>query len=138
MLLLGATLTGVATASTTAAAGNAAAANAAAAPLPTRVVAGVVAARLVVLPLLGLAFVLTAYRIGLFPSPPPDRAFVIVLVLTHAVPTALNVHALSVLFCGPRAQAAMARLVLAQYLACVVTIPPALGVALAAARGDWV
>jgi predicted permease len=138
MLLLGATLAGVATAASSSSSsfepGGAGATAAAAPPLPARVVACVVAARLVVLPLLGLAFVLACYRLGLFPSPPPDGAFVVVLVLTHAVPTALNVHALAVLLCGARAQAAMARLVLAQYLACVLTLPPALAVALAAAR----
>lgn len=134
MLLLGATLTGVAGGGGGGRRGaGASGAASPAPPLPWSVVAAVVAARLIVLPLLGTAGVFLAYRLGIFPSPPPDRAFVVVLVLTHAVPTALNVHALSVLFCGAEAAAAMARLVLAQYLCCVATLPVWLGAALAVA-----
>jgi len=107
-------------------------------PLPARVVAAVAAGRLLLLPLAGLAFVRLAYSVGLFPSPPPDRAFVVVLLLVHGVPTALNVHALAVLYCGAEGQAAMARLVVAQYLGSALTLPLALGLALAAARGGWV
>lgn len=90
---------------------------------PTRLVVGVAAARLLVLPALGAGWLLAARAAGWLPAL-PDPAFVLVMLLQNAVPTALNVHTLATMYRSRDAE--VGATLFWQYLASCVTLPAAL------------
>ncbi len=90
-----------------------------AAQVPWRVVAAVVACRLVLLPLLGLAAVEAALKLGLFTA--PDPMFLVVMLLQNTVPTALNVHAIATIHRSKEQE--VGALMFYQYLATVFIVP---------------
>jgi hypothetical protein len=85
-----------------------------------RLVAAVVAVRLVALPLLGGAVVLGTGVAGLWEA--LDPLFVFVLILINAAPTAPAVQALASMFRANEAETAA--LIFWQYVAYVVALPP--------------
>ncbi len=62
-----------------------------AAPVPLRLIGLVTAARLLLLPLLGLGLVMGAYALRLFPA--PDPIYLLVLLIQNTAPTAIMVGA---------------------------------------------
>eukprot|EP00887_Chlorella_sp_A99_P005248 scaffold1.g5248.t1 len=86
--------------------------------LPWRVTLGVVVARLVVLPALMTGVLTACLRAGLHA---PDPMFFLVLCLSNATPTAINMQTITVLY--KHGEAEMSTLLFWQYLASVATLP---------------
>jgi predicted permease len=88
--------------------------------LPAAVAAGVAAARLLLMPLLGVGWVLAARGLGFLPPSTP-RLLVLVMLIQNAVPTALNVHT----FCtmNRNREAEMGALIFYEYVASLATVP---------------
>lgn len=105
---------------------------------PARVVVGVAAARLLVLPALGVGWLIAARAAGWLAAS-PDPAFVLVMLLQNSVPTALNVHTLATI--SRCRDAEVGATLFWQYLASCVTLPIALMVyerlLAAGAFGRW-
>lgn len=97
------------------------------AAVPGRVVATLAALRLVILPVLGGAAVLGLRSWGAYE--PPDRMFVLVLLLMQAMPSALNLYTLAAVHNNHADE--LATMLFWQYLACVLTIPMSVAVFLA-------
>ncbi|MBN2450052.1 MAG: AEC family transporter [Lentisphaeria bacterium] len=85
--------------------------------IPTRVYAGVIWGRLILMPVIGCLYTLTLLRFGLLPE---DPMFLLVLLLESAVPSATNL----IVMCQvhSRGEAAMSRLLVVTYVAAVVTL----------------
>ena len=98
-------------------------------------IAGVIAARLALVPALGALAVLGAAKLGAFA--PLDPMFMYVLLVQNAAPTAINVQAIATMFGNHERE--MAALLFWQYMAAIVALPcilsaymyllPALGLA---------
>ncbi|GBF90775.1 auxin efflux carrier family protein [Raphidocelis subcapitata] len=88
--------------------------------LPRRTIAAVAAARLVLLPLLGVGWVLAARAAGLLPASTP-RLVVLVMLCVNSVPTALNVHTLCTMH--GNCEAEMGAVIFYEYVASIVTVP---------------
>uniref|UniRef100_A0A383VGS0 Uncharacterized protein n=1 Tax=Tetradesmus obliquus TaxID=3088 RepID=A0A383VGS0_TETOB len=86
---------------------------------PLRVVLGVTAARLLLLPLLGTGWLLLASKAGWLLA--PDSVFLLVMLIQNSVPTALNVHTLATL--NSNREEEVGALLFWQYLASCVTTP---------------
>ncbi|WIA28427.1 hypothetical protein OEZ86_010972 [Tetradesmus obliquus] len=86
---------------------------------PLRVVLGVTAARLLLLPLLGTGWLLLASKAGWLLA--PDSVFLLVMLIQNSVPTALNVHTLATL--NSNREEEVGALLFWQYLASCITTP---------------
>jgi auxin efflux carrier family protein len=84
-----------------------------------RAVIALIAIRLLVLPTLGAAIVLSLRSMDLWSERSP--MFTLVLLLQHAMPSALNIHTVAALHGNH--ESAVASMLFWQYLACVLTIP---------------
>lgn len=87
--------------------------------LPLHVTAAVLLVRLVLQPMLSTALILAALRLRLFAS--PDPMFLLILLLSNATPTAINIQTLTVLYRVGEAE--MATMLFWQYIAAVLTLP---------------
>ncbi|KAK9839802.1 hypothetical protein WJX81_002851 [Elliptochloris bilobata] len=87
--------------------------------LPARLIAGVVALRLLLMPLCGMALVLGLLRMGWIS--PPDEIFLVVLLLAHSTPTAINMQTVATLH--QNGEAEMSCLLFWQYVCSFITLP---------------
>ncbi|GAX80754.1 hypothetical protein CEUSTIGMA_g8189.t1 [Chlamydomonas eustigma] len=88
-----------------------------------------VIARLVVLPTVGTACILGAHSLGLLKQ--CDPTVLVVMLLTHAVPTALMLHGMATMYSDKEDE--VANILFWQYLACVITLPICMSVFLSIA-----
>ena len=75
--------------------------------------------RLAVLPALGIAIVMGLKAAGVFE--PPDRVFMLVLLISHCMPSALNVYAMAAV--NGTYHDEVATMLFWQYMVAVVSIP---------------
>ena len=96
------------------------------AKVPWRAIVSLCLLRLIVLPVLGFLCVLGLKAVGAFTS--PSKVFMLVLLVQHSMPSALNVYAMAAVGgCCPNEVATM---LFWQYVASVVTIPACVAVIL--------
>lgn len=88
--------------------------------LPAANVAGIIGTKLVLSPMLGLAVVLAAQRIGLV-GPGADPLAVLVMMVAWSTPTAILVHSLSLVH--KNGEDEVSALLFYEYLAAAVTLP---------------
>lgn len=89
------------------------------AKLPVKTIVGVLAARQILIPMLGTCLVLLAHKWHIFAA--PDPLFLLVLLLGHTTPTAINMQ--TVVTIHQNQEAEMSCLLFWQYMCSVVTLP---------------
>jgi len=90
-----------------------------AANLSTRVIVGTIVVRLIIMPAIGTSILLAMRKLGWYT--PPDPLFMLILLLCHAPPTAMNLQTVATL--NRNGEAEMSCILCWQYLAALVTLP---------------
>jgi predicted permease len=88
--------------------------------LPALNVAGVIASKLILSPLIGLAVVLSAQKLGLL-GVAPDPLAVLVMMVSWSTPTAILVHSLALVH--KNGEDEVSALLFYEYLAAALTLP---------------
>ncbi|CAL5223347.1 g5851 [Coccomyxa viridis] len=84
-----------------------------------RLIVGVSAFRLIIIPLAGTAALLLLRKAGVFD--PPDALFMLVLFLGHATPTAINVQTIATIH--QNGEAEVSCILFWQYIASIISLP---------------
>jgi predicted permease len=95
--------------------------------VPISLIVGVTVVRLILVPVLGALCVIGLRRWGVFE--PPDQMFMLVALLQHATPSALNVYTMAAVH--ENNADSVATILFWQYLASIPTTPVCVGVYLA-------
>ncbi len=82
-------------------------------------VAGIAACRLLILPAVGALLVLGALQLGFSP---PDPIFLLVMLIHHTAPSAVNVHTMASVLRNHEREVSV--VLFYQYIASIVTLPP--------------